>query len=120
MPYTCINCDKKVNEIQYCSSEKCCYKCLKEPRYFMDLEWDGKPGTDIDYAIWMHDDLGWLLERAIKATQEKRDTELGSCPGLKLLTLKYTYTGKDLTHLGKSTIKQHKEHYGGLSIPKNR
>lgn len=97
-------CDKTVNKIQYVQSKKSCSKCLDEPRYMMEVEWDSN-GTDIDYDIWMHDDFFWIVEKATNATLKRFDTSIGSCPDFKVISFVDTHGGLNLTKSVRLTIK---------------
>ena len=105
---TCIMCDKKVNTIQYVQSEKSCCRCLKEPRFMMEIEWDGN-GTDLDYDIWMHNDLDWLIEKYKQAKSFGFEVSIGSCPDIILLSVKDTHRGSEITEIVKSIINKKKE-----------
>jgi len=101
---TCIMCDKKINTIQYIQSEKSCCRCLKEPRFMMEVEWDSQ--TELDYDIWSHNDLDWLMTKFITGKEKGFEVSIGSCPGITLLSVKDTYRGKEITEIVKSIINK--------------
>lgn len=81
---------------------------LKEARYIMEVEWDGKPGSDIDYAIWCHDDLDWLIEKFTTGKEKGFEVSVGSCPNISILSVKDTQNGENITEVIQTIIKERK------------
>ena len=92
MKFTCVQCDFKYNEAQMDLGERMCNECLeKEERYVMEVEWYD---PDFDFGVLTDNDLHDLLMRYKTAKLKGFDTCLGSCPRIKILSVKDVISGK--------------------------
>ena len=91
MKYTCLQCDFKFNKSQMSLSERMCNKCLEKERYVMEVEWDD---PDFDFGVLSDDSLHDLINRYKTAKLKGFDTCLGSCPRIKILSVKDVISGK--------------------------
>ena len=97
MEFTCIQCDHKFPEIQMDLGERVCNECLEKERYCMEVEFEH---PELDFGVLSDDNLHDLLKRFKIAKLKGFDSYLGSCPKMKILSVKDMFTG-ELIHPGR-------------------
>ena len=91
MEFTCLQCDFKFSERQMDLGERVCNECLEKERYCMEVEFEH---PELDFGVLTDDNLHDLLMRYKIAELKGFDTYLGSCPKLKILSVKDVISGE--------------------------
>jgi hypothetical protein len=71
--------------------ERVCHECLEKERYCMEVEFEH---PELDFGVLTDDNLHDLLIRYKIAKLKGFDSYLGSCPKMKILSVKDVITGE--------------------------